>query len=426
MKKILTLALALVLAASVLVGCGGGAGGSGGVSLRVVTSYGADDGNRGNYEEGVKAWEESTGNTIKDESAMSNEEWKAKVLADFETGSEPDVLFFFSGVDSNSFVSDGKVVSLDEIRKEYPTYASNMDDGLMNPSPVDGKIYAVPTSGYWEGLYVNKKVLDACGLTVPDANTTWDEFLAMCETIKENGYTPIAASMNEVPHYWFEFCVLNNGNKTVHETLPTGPSDPIFTNWVNGLEDIKYLYDHEYFPANTNTAKDEATMSLMAQDKAAFAIDGSWKMGWFAENAENIDDFTVTYVPGKGQRPSTDIIGGLSMGFYITKKAWDDPAKREAAINFIEHMTSDDMVNKFAGGTAVTALKAGTQPPADANSMVTAALAMLKGATSIVPAVQDQLTGNAKQVLLPDNMKKVITGEITPEASIEEALSKMA
>ena len=32
--------------------------------------------------------------------------------------------------------------------------------------------------------------------------------MEMCETIKSKGYTPIACSLQEVPHYWFEFCIL--------------------------------------------------------------------------------------------------------------------------------------------------------------------------------------------------------------------------
>lgn len=93
---------------------------------------------------------------------------------------------------------------------------------------------------------------------------------------------------------------------------------------------------------------------MMADNKAAFAIDGSWKVGWFtgsedaAGNVENIDDYTVTYVPGSGSRKATDIVGGISMGYYITEKAWSDPEKRDAAVQFVEYMTTDDMVNKFA------------------------------------------------------------------------------
>ena len=93
------------------------------VTLRVVTSFGSEDGNRRNFEAAVAAYEASTGNLVSDGSDVSSEEWKARVLTDFETGSEPDVLFFFTNADAEPFVRAGKVVPLDEIRAEYPNYA---------------------------------------------------------------------------------------------------------------------------------------------------------------------------------------------------------------------------------------------------------------------------------------------------------------
>ena len=35
-------------------------------------------------------------------------------------------------------------------------------------------------------------------------------------------------------------------------------------------------------------------------------------MGGIRDNAENIDNFTVTFVPGQNERKTTDIISGLS------------------------------------------------------------------------------------------------------------------
>ena len=432
MKKTMALFTALTLCVGLLAGCFGPAatGGSpaappsqGSVGIRVVTSYGGNDGNASNFRNAVSGWEMATGNTVIDESAVSDEAWKATVLADFETGSEPDVLFFFTGVDANPLVSAGMVVSLEEIRAEYPEYAGNMDDDKMSPSPVDGNLYAVPMNGYWEGLYCNLRVLEAAGVAVPDATTTWDEFIGMCQKVKDAGFTPIAVSINEIPHYWFEFCVLNNGQRANHEIVPAGPRDTLFQNWVAGLNDIKDLYSRGFFPVNTNTSSDDDTMRLMVDGQAAFAIDGSWKMGYFRDNAENIDDFTVTYVPGKNGRAPTDMIGGLSMGFYITRKGWEDETRRDAIVSFVRAMTTDNNVNMFADGVAVTALKTGTAPPADADSLGQAAVDMINGSTGTVSAVQDNLTSDAKQLLFPDNMKLVVTGEMPPEASIEQALA---
>lgn len=389
--------------------------------ITVVTSYGGDDGNRGNYEAAVKMYEEQTGNKVNDESGTSNEEWKAKIMTDFETGAEPDVLFFFNGVDSNPFVKAGKVVSIDEIREVYPDYASNMKDSMLGASPVDGKNYSVPVNGYWEGLFVNKKVLDEAGVAVPGADYTWEQFLNDCEKIKTAGFTCVAVSLQEVPHYWFEYTVFNHGSVANHLDIPQTADDAVAQKWAAGLEDIKVLYEKGYLPANTLTATDAETFQLMADHKAAFAIDGSWKIGWFQSNADDINNFTVTYVPAQGDRAATDIIGGLSMGYYITRKAWDDPEKRKACVDFVGMMTSDDVVSTF-GATAVTALKKGTTPPQDADALVTAALAMTKGATGISPAVQDLLTGEARADLFA-NVKNVVTGKITAPDAIASMIS---
>ncbi|MBR6839733.1 MAG: extracellular solute-binding protein, partial [Oscillospiraceae bacterium] len=274
-KKALALLLALVMILSL-----GAVAYADGVTLNVVTSYGGDDGNRGNFEAAVKAYEASTGNKVNDGSATSNEEWKAKVLTDFETGSEPDVLFFFTNADAEPFISAGKAVSIEEIRAEYPDYATNMRDSMLAVAS-DGKQYAVPSYGYWENMFVNKTVLADCGIEVPGPDYTWDQFLADCETIKANGYTPIACSLVEVPHYWFEFLVMNNGTVENHLDIPAAADDAVGQKWTAALEDSKALYEAGYFPANTLTASDAETVEMFNQGEAAFLIDGSWKVGYF-------------------------------------------------------------------------------------------------------------------------------------------------
>ena len=169
------------------------------VELNVVTSYGRGDGNRKNFEAAVAAYEAKTGVRVIDGSSTSNEEWKNKVLTDFMTGSEPDVLFYFTDVDAEPFISAGRVVSIEEIREEYPDYATNMKQAMMAVA-ADGKHYAVPATGYWENLFVNRSVLEACGVRVPDADYDWEHFLSDCEKIRRAGYTPIACSLFEIPH----------------------------------------------------------------------------------------------------------------------------------------------------------------------------------------------------------------------------------
>ena len=163
------------------------------VVLDVVTSYGGDDGNRKNFEHAVREFEKLSGHRIWDRSSVSNEEWKNKVLADFMTGSEPDVLFYFANADSDPFINAGRVVSVEEIRQLYPDYGTNIKDTML-PVAGDGKHYALPSTGYWESMFVNKKVLEECGVALPDADYTWEQFLSRPtgDRLRESIFLPFA------------------------------------------------------------------------------------------------------------------------------------------------------------------------------------------------------------------------------------------
>ena len=429
MKKFLAMLLALVMVLS-LVACGGQNGNDSqntdgaSVTLNVVTSYGGDDGNRKNFENAVAAYEEATGNKVNDGSATSNEEWKAKVLTDFETGSEPDVLFFFTNADAEPFITANKVVSIDEIRAEYPDYAANMKDSMM-ATAADGKHYSVPSSGFWENMFVNKTVLEACNVAMPGPDYTWEQFLTDCQTILDNGYTPIACSLFEVPHYWFEFAVMNNGAMASQLDIPTvdadGKLDAVGEKWVAALNDLKDLYERGYFPKNTLTASDAETVAMFGEGEAAFLIDGSWKVGYFSENhADELDNYSVSFVPAKGERKATEAIGGISMGYFITRKAWDDPAKREAAVKFVETLTSDETLSTFVT-TEVTALVNGAKP-AGLNALQQTAADVNAQITGVIGAVQDTITGEAKADLF-GNIQKVVSGQMTAEEAVASAIA---
>ncbi|MCL1855413.1 MAG: ABC transporter substrate-binding protein, partial [Clostridia bacterium] len=110
MKKIF-LAVAIMAAAGILSGCGGN-GGQKAVEITVVSPFDSEDGNRSHFVNAYQAYEKATGNIVRDEAAASNEEWKAKVLEDFQAGKEPDVLFYFTGTDADELVQSGKLVPL--------------------------------------------------------------------------------------------------------------------------------------------------------------------------------------------------------------------------------------------------------------------------------------------------------------------------
>ena len=406
---------------------------TGPVELVVTTTFAGEDTNAQNYKDAVAAWEAETGNTIVDTSATADETFKTRVITDFETGSEPDVLFFFNGADSNSFIEADKVVPIDEIRAAYPEYATNMNDDLITDSLVDGKKYAVPVNGYWEAMFFNAEILEEAGVSTPNGNYTMDQFKEDCEKIKAAGYTPIAAALGNIPHYWWEFAIFNNQSPETHLEIPTSVDDENGQAWVAGMNDIKELYELGYFPDNTLSATDDETFAMFTEGKAAFLIDGSWKVGGIVSacqsdpedpstlDADKLAKFDVTYVPGKGDRKASDLVGGISSGYFITRKAWEDPEKQAAAVNFVEYMTSDSVVPAFAQHAASALKNAPEVDESQFNALQVKAMEMMSGVTSLTGAVQDLFMGDCR-VSTFDGMPEIVTGRVAAEDAVAEGL----
>ena len=268
-KKVLSVLLVSAMAVSMFAGCGGNANGttgnagteSGGnvvseegkkeVTLKTVSMFGGTDPNAQVYQAiNDELMAQYDYITIEDNSQSSDEEWKAAVNADFSVGNEPDVIQFFTDATADTIVATDKLVSIEEIRAEYPEYAKDtLDSALSAAANTDGVERAVPTTGYWEGLFCNKDLFDQYNLELP---TDWDSLVTAIETFKENDIIPIACSLNNVPHYWIEFLMLYSSGVDEFTTIPTTAPG----GCAEGLSLFKTLRDMGAFPADTDTVDD--------------------------------------------------------------------------------------------------------------------------------------------------------------------------
>ncbi|MDF2612246.1 MAG: family 1 extracellular solute-binding protein [Clostridia bacterium] len=323
------------------------------VTIRTVSMFGGTDPMTGIYSASIEEFMKSNpGIKVEDESATADEQWKSKVLIDFSAGNEPDVIFFFTDVNSQSLVEQNKVVSLDEIKAEYPEYASNISAAAMDSAKYagDGKNYAVPVRGYYEGIFCNKALFDKYGLELP---TTWENLEKAVKTFKENDVTPFAAALGHIPHYFIEHFLLAEGGVKEHSNKDlTAVKD----TWVKALTMFKTFNDMGAFPIDTATSKHELQQQAFNDGKAAMFLDGNWVTNGLTDQENTV----IVPMPstGNGKKDPSEIIAGFSSGYYITKKAWDDPAKRDAAVKFVENMTSTDLIREFvlaAGGGAPAA-----------------------------------------------------------------------
>ncbi len=444
-KKVLSVLLVGAMTASMFAGCGndggkaaGADGANGGdaapvteesgaaadaeaagnpVTLKTVSMFGGTDPNAEVYAAiNDEFMAENSHVTIEDNSQTSDEEWKAAVNADFSVGNEPDVIQFFTDATADTIIATDKLVSVEEIRAEYPDYAKDtLDSALAAAANTDGVQRAVPTTGYWEGLFCNKDLFDQYDLELP---TDWASLEKAITTFKENDIIPIACSLNNVPHYWIEFLMLYAAGPEEYTTVPeTAPE-----GWIKGLEMFKTLRDMGAFPADTDTVDDAYVGQLFRDKKAAMQLDGSW----YAGNIEDTENTVVIPFPGVPDQKAEagSLVGGISSGFYITRKAWEDPDKRDAAVKFVMAHTSQEGVQRYWETTGAVSQAAVAVTPVDGATPFAQSIAEYTSNASVIVAPTDSRIGDAYKTLVAQ-IVKVSTGATTAEDAINEALGVM-
>ncbi|MDF2943736.1 MAG: family 1 extracellular solute-binding protein [Herbinix sp.] len=383
------------------------------VTLTTVSMFGGTDANAGNYQAiNEQFMADNSYITIEDDSQSADQDWKTKIAADFAVGNEPDVIQYFTDANASDVLAADKFVTVDDIKAVYPDYAVDiLPTALVAASNPDGVQRAVPTTGYWEGLFCNKDLFDKYGLELP---TDWDKMLKAIEIFKANNIAPIAVSLNNVPHYWIEFLMLSAAGPQGYTSIPkTAPED-----WCNGLLMFKTLRDLGAFPIDTDTIDNDFAGELFKNKQAAMQLDGSWYAGGIPDQ-DNTVVVTFPVIPG-GKAPAGSMVGGISSGFYITKKAWNDMDKRDAAVKFVMAHTNSASVATYWGGNGQAAAK--VEPLANMTALGISGLDYSSSATSISTPTDARLSQEAYNTLIA-GIVDVSTGAKTPQNLLNEVLA---
>lgn len=310
------------------------------VTLKTMSTFAGPDAAAQTYVELLKSWEEKTGNTVEDDSAASDEAWKASVINDFAAGNEADILFYFAKTaDATPILS--KVVPIRDINAAYPDLNLPEDRQIAED---DGVVYAIPIRAWWEGLFVNKDLFEKYGLDLP---TDWDKLVRAITVFHENGIVPIAVSFSDIPHYLIEHAILASGPPQMYMARPR-PGETVPESWIKGTALLNTLYQLGAFPEDCNATTESITSMMFLQKRAAMQVDGSW----FANGIprENHDSTIVLPFPAYAEDAQTGaVVSGVSSGFYLTQRAWDDPDKRDAAVDLLRFLTAEENAASLGG-----------------------------------------------------------------------------
>lgn len=366
---------------------------AGAVTLRTASPFAGADAAAEDYVELLKAFEETAGCKVEDESATSDEAWKTAVLNDFAVGNEPDVLFFFAAsADSSPILY--RVVPIDEINAAYPDMNLPENASLRE---ADGRVYAIPVRTYWEGLLVNTDLFEQYGLELP---TTWDRLETAIRRFREEGVVPIAVSLSDIPHYLAEFAMMACCTPEEQSARPM-TLEEVPESWYEAMALIRHLYQLGAFADNATATTEALSSQLFRDKKAAMQIDGSW----FANSipASSMDTTVVLPMPScREDQSAKACIGGVSMGFYLTRRAWETPDKRDLAVQLLGWFTSEEHLSQLGGYNY-------------SGRLMHSAFEMIDQSEVMLTPLQDAMNKEAREVWLLDCITAVAEGSMTPE-----------
>ena len=84
-------------------------------------------------------------------------------------------------------------------------WVDQLEQWAIDGNSLDGKLYAQNTAGVDDtnGILYKKDVFERLNISIP---TNYEEFKQVCDTLQENGITPIYEFVKDLwhTHYWME------------------------------------------------------------------------------------------------------------------------------------------------------------------------------------------------------------------------------
>lgn len=252
----------------------------------------------------------------------------------------PDMWFNWGGALGGFYAENGLTYDLTEYAK-----ANNWDQkfnaGAMALCTLDGKLSGYPTSYNVLGVYYNKDIFAQYNLEVP---TTFDEFEAVCATLKENGITPVSTGGLYGWHTMriLELFIEHYAGAELHDEINTFQKSYDCEPVVQALTKYKEFCDKGYFPAGFITQDPNNTQLEMFTGKSAMDFQGQWYDGVIVQNEQDMDKFATFAFPSGGTNRMSAFAEMTQMNVNLTDE------KLDACVKFMDYYYSEDNAAQYA------------------------------------------------------------------------------
>lgn len=279
-------------------------------------------------------------NVTFDITILENDAFKQKLTTVMQAGDPPDLFQSWGGAVLWNFADNGLV------RNIAPELTGDWYDSFAVPAAVDlygqnGEYYGVPWDWGAVGMFYNKALFAKAGIeSVP---TTWSEFLADVQILKDAGITPISVGEGETwtGHFWWVYLATRIGGKDAFlKAYDRSGSfaDAAFVEAGQKLADLVAMepFEDGFLGVNHNDSE-----GIFGNGEAALMLQGQWgasAQAQYSTSGEGIGEdlgwFPFPMVEGGAGDPA-DVFGGGN-GIAVGANAPD------AAVDFLKFVTSEE------------------------------------------------------------------------------------
>lgn len=245
-------------------------------------------------------------------------------------GEGPDIL-----CDGASFPARIKAENLVEITGE--AYLDNFNEAGLSLCSIDGKVYGVPSYGWFSGMWYNKDLFEANNITPPE---TFDDLVAACDTLAAAGVTPMGFGLSDGDTAWHSLSGYLENNYYHGEGPGTQfDSDVAFgeTTMAGNLNEAvdkwKVLIDKGYINETMVGISNEQALSDFIAGKTAIFNGGPWQYDSLKEGGLNFG-----MLGHLGDNPGDQwLVGGPAASYGINVNSQN----QEAAAKVLAAMASE-------------------------------------------------------------------------------------
>ena len=297
----------------------------------IYNSMHGDPDPRAADEEIVKMFMEANPDIEVVHSIVAHEDFKQAIRAYLTASTPPDVMTWFAGNRARFFIDNGQIMDISDVW-ESEGWNESYPKGFRALSTVDGKQYFLPTSWYWWAVYYRVSIFEELGLEPPE---TWEEFLVVCETLQENGYTPIAIGTKYrwTAAAWFDYLNMRINGPKFHIDLMLGKESYDDPRVAKVFEYWRVLLDEGYFLEDAAAYTWSEALEPMIAGEAAMYLMGDFIRDSLPEETEaDLDFFRFPIIDPSmpiGEDAPTD-------GYFIAANA----TNVEAAKKFLAYLGS--------------------------------------------------------------------------------------